>query len=295
MMTRKHRSILIVPPRYARVRMMRARVSVLIILFLLMLGGFAGYFIPFNNYTLDVVEQNQKKNLTVQNKKLLQRIHSMRQMLHSLGTRVSSLDQKKKEIERYFALPSLTDTASLPKQKNSSFDLDVTLAKLTSTERFLGALALKLDSSYTYFEDVPLVKPVNGEYVITNRFGEMTDPFTGTLKKHYGVDFAAARGTSVIAAANGKVKSVQNHKFWGKRIEISHENGFSTVYAHLGTVDVHRGARVKRGDIIGTVGTSGLTTGTHLHYEIRKNDLPVDPQKFFFPEQSMIFVRADSI
>ncbi|MFP4417414.1 MAG: M23 family metallopeptidase [Fibrobacterota bacterium] len=275
--------------------MMRVRVSVLIVMSLLLVGGFAGYFIPFNNYTLDVVEQNQKKNLTEQNKKLLQRIHSMRQMLHSLGTRVNSLDHKKKELEGYFALPATTDSAELAKKKQREPDLTYTLNLLSNTERFLGALAMKVDSSDYYFQDVPLVKPVTDNYVITNTFGEMKDPFSGTMKKHYGVDFAAERGRPVIATAAGKVTSVQNHKFWGKRIEITHSHGFLTVYAHLGSVEVHRGKRVKRGDVIGTIGSTGLTTGPQLHYEIRKYDKPVDPQKYFFPEQPLIFARADSL
>lgn len=294
-MTRKHRSILIVPPRHARTRMMRVRVSVLVVLFLLLISGFAGYFIPFNNYTLDVVEQNQKKNLTEQNKKLLHRIHSMRQMLHSLGTRVSGLEQKKQEIEKYFTLPALQDTIQDRPKKKDDFNLDRTLGMLDVTERFLGTLAMKIDSSDSYFDDIPLVKPVTQEHVITNIFGEMEDPFSGTMKKHYGVDFAAARGVPVIATANGRVSSVQNHKFWGKRIQLTHAHGFSTVYAHLGTVDVYRGKKVQRGDVIGTIGISGLTTGQHLHYEIRKNDKPIDPQKYFFPEQPMVFASADSL
>jgi murein DD-endopeptidase MepM/ murein hydrolase activator NlpD len=112
----------------------------------------------------------------------------------------------------------------------------------------------------------------------------MKDPFTGDLKDHKGIDFSAKRGTPVIATASGVVDLVENHKYWGNRIRIKHRYGFSSVYAHLGTVNVRMDQKVKKGDEIGTIGLSGLTIGPHLHYEIRRHGTLIDPENYFFPE-----------
>ncbi len=287
-MAKDRRSILIVPPSGARIRFMRIRVGLVIVLCLFLLAGFVGYFIPFNSLTLDVVEQNQKKNLDEQNKKLLLRIHGMRRQLHTLNTRLHGLQRAKDELNGLLNVADKTgeEAHNQSSAAQSVKDFDDLLGKVVKAETFLLSLTEKLEDDPDYFSKAPIIKPVAeaADAHIIADFGPMRDPFTGAIKRHYGIDFAVPRETPVLATAQGTVISAEKHKFWGNRIQIRHNKGFTTVYAHLGSMRVGRGRRVDRGDVIGTVGISGLTTGPHLHYEIRLNGKAINPAELFFPE-----------
>jgi murein DD-endopeptidase MepM/ murein hydrolase activator NlpD len=119
--------------------------------------------------------------------------------------------------------------------------------------------------------------------VLAAPFGRLRDPFTGAVKLHQGIDLVAPRGTAVVATADGIVSSVVNDHKWGLRVDLSHGAGFTTMYAHLATVTVRRGEQVKRRETVGTLGSTGLATGPHLHYEVRRNGIPLDPRTLFFP------------
>jgi murein DD-endopeptidase MepM/ murein hydrolase activator NlpD len=113
----------------------------------------------------------------------------------------------------------------------------------------------------------------------------MRDPFTGRMNMHYGVDFAAQRDVAVVAGADGLVIVVEENRQWGWRVRIQHKYNISTVYAHLGSVSVGKGKKVKRGERIGSIGVTGLSTGPHLHYEIWCRGQAVDAMMLIFPEQ----------
>jgi murein DD-endopeptidase MepM/ murein hydrolase activator NlpD len=282
----RHRSIVIIPPKNARIRLIRIRAGVILGVCIVVMAGFAGYFIPFNSLTLDVVEQNQKKNLAEQNKKLLFRIHGMRQQLHTLNVRLRGLERAREDLNSSFKVADFDTGRIIGGQTIAPLagDLDTLLAKVVVAENFMLNLAGKLEDDADFFSRAPIIKPVAGSAPITAGFGPRRDPFTGAIKRHYGIDFAVPRETPVRATAKGTVLSVEKHQFWGNRVTIRHALGFKTVYAHLGAVHVGRNRRVDRGDIIGTVGISGLTTGPHLHYEIRMDGEAVDPADFFFPD-----------
>ncbi|MDZ7330367.1 MAG: M23 family metallopeptidase [candidate division KSB1 bacterium] len=136
-----------------------------------------------------------------------------------------------------------------------------------------------------WVEHLPTINPVrNGR--ITDTFGYRIDPFIEKPKMHTGLDIAAPVNTPVYAAAAGYVESV-HHSYspnasYGKYVVIDHGFGKKTVYGHLSKIFVKPGQQVKRWDIIGAVGETGRATGPHLHYEVRINDDPVDPAKYFF-------------
>jgi len=112
------------------------------------------------------------------------------------------------------------------------------------------------------------------------------NPFWRFLRFHEGIDFAAPVGTPVRATAPGTVIESSNNSPQGIKIVIDHGNGYKTVYAHLDRPNVRQGQRLSRGETIGTVGNSGLSTAPHLHYEVHKNGKPVDPINYFFGELS---------
>lgn len=127
-------------------------------------------------------------------------------------------------------------------------------------------------------EILPIGKPVNSR--ITSNYGTRKDPFTGKPKKHRGIDFAGKIGTELMAVAPGRVVSAGERVGYGTTVEIDHGLGFTTLYAHLSQIIVSRGDWVRPGTVIGLAGSSGRSTGPHLHYEIRYKGAPFDPTKF---------------
>jgi murein DD-endopeptidase MepM/ murein hydrolase activator NlpD len=127
---------------------------------------------------------------------------------------------------------------------------------------------------------VPYRKPVIGEVEFTSGFGVRSDPFLGRPAMHTGLDFRAATGDPVRATANGKVASSGWAGGYGRMVEIDHGNGLSTRYGHLSEIGVKVGDQIKIGQVIGAVGSTGRSTGPHLHYETRIDGEAVDPQKF---------------
>jgi murein DD-endopeptidase MepM/ murein hydrolase activator NlpD len=127
---------------------------------------------------------------------------------------------------------------------------------------------------------VPYRKPVVGEVEFTSGFGVRSDPFLGRPAMHTGLDFRASMGDPVRATANGKVVSAGWSGGYGRMVEIDHGNGLSTRYGHLSEIHVKIGDQIKIGQVIGAVGSTGRSTGPHLHYETRIDGEAVDPQKF---------------
>ena len=138
----------------------------------------------------------------------------------------------------------------------------------------------------------PAIQPVNNKDLnrIASGFGYRVDPVYKTVKMHQGLDFAAPQGTPIYATANGTVKLAGNTgNGYGNHVVINHGYGYETLYGHMFKVKANAGQRIKRGEIIGYVGSTGKSTGPHLHYEVHKNDKRIDPAYFFFndltPEQ----------
>ena len=261
--------------------------SFIIIFCLLICLGFAGYFIPFNSFSLDVIEKNLKRNLDDQNIRLMQAIRPMRKFLDNLGDEIEKLERKKQKIAKVVGIteaPSHIEKR-LKNTKASFLSLDELISIISKNYVLFSKVAESTikKTEMTYFDVIPVIMPVLDTPLISTRFGKERDPFTQYNKMHYGIDLIAPRGSPVVATASGVVSKVEDGRVWGKRLFINHSYGFSTVYAHLGTVEVFTGRKVKKGDRIGTIGLSGLTTGMHVHYEVRHKGTPKNPEDFFFP------------
>ena len=132
---------------------------------------------------------------------------------------------------------------------------------------------------------IPSIQPINNEDLrrMASGYGWRTDPFTKTRRKHKGMDFSAPTGTPIYATSDGKVIRVDGRApGYGKHIRIDHGFGYVTLYAHLSQYNVRRGQEVKRGDVIGFVGNTGRSVAPHLHYEIRKDGVAVNPINFYY-------------
>ncbi len=127
---------------------------------------------------------------------------------------------------------------------------------------------------------VPIRKPMTGELNSTSGFGVRNDPFIRAPAMHTGLDIRADTGEPARATAAGTVTMAGWNGGYGKMVEVDHGNGFATRYAHLSAIDVEVGQTIRIGQVVGKVGTTGRSTGPHLHYETRVDGDPVDPQKF---------------
>jgi murein DD-endopeptidase MepM/ murein hydrolase activator NlpD len=123
--------------------------------------------------------------------------------------------------------------------------------------------------------------PVPGVYTVTSGFGPRVDPVEGLDGFHAGMDIGAATGTPVVAVADGMVVVAGWAGGYGKAVFLQHAGGLETRYAHLSVFTVRRGQQVRAGDVIGYVGSTGKSTGPHLHFEIRRNGRPINPIEFY--------------
>lgn len=135
-----------------------------------------------------------------------------------------------------------------------------------------------------YVSDEP-VMPVAGAR-ITSRFGYRTHPIKGSYGFHTGLDLAAAEGTPVSAVFYGTVAETGEDDAWGKYVLIEHSEGLLTYYCHLSEIYVDEGAVIRQGETVGLVGSTGWSTGPHLHFEVRINGVRVDPEMLLYPENA---------
>jgi murein DD-endopeptidase MepM/ murein hydrolase activator NlpD len=188
-------------------------------------------------------------------------------------------------LENHDALPSASVTAISNLYPEAA---DSDLAYLRNTDSLVGRSAETLQGigkilrTYKNFlADTPTLWPLKGTRgVITTRFGWTINPFTHLGYLHLGVDIAWGMGTPIVAAANGVVIQTGYTDESGNFVAIQHKYGFMTRYFHMVRVATHQGAYVHQGDVIGYVGTTGLSTGPHVHYEVHLGSEYVDPMNF---------------
>lgn len=153
--------------------------------------------------------------------------------------------------------------------------LDYTLRNFLQIQEFV-------DYRHDVWDRTPSVPPAPGNW--TSGFGYRVHPISGKYKAHNGLDIAGTRWTPVHATANGRVTvSRSDRGGYGNLVVISHGNGYSTKYGHLNRILVRAGQDVKRFDLVGYMGNTGISTGVHLHYEVVQGKQPINPEKFILP------------
>ena len=159
--------------------------------------------------------------------------------------------------------------------------------KITEVEKSYVDIDTRMQALGTKRNNIPSIQPVTNHELtlLTAAYGSLMHPFYRTLQNHQGVDYAIAEGTRVFATADGVVSEIKGKTSTsGITVVIDHRNGYTTSYSHLQSAKVEEGQKVERGDIIALSGNSGLSLAPHLHYEVRYNDMRVDPIHYFFME-----------
>ncbi len=168
------------------------------------------------------------------------------------------------------------DDAGLVQQMRT--DVERLKSEAVVREESLSELEKLLLTKKDMLTHTPSIWPVHGW--VTSGFGVRTNPFTGLNQMHEGLDISNREGTPVIASADGIVSATGKDFSYGNVVVISHGFGIISRYNHLSKILVSAGRKVKRGDIIAEVGTTGKSTGPHLHYEVRINGIPVNPARY---------------
>jgi murein DD-endopeptidase MepM/ murein hydrolase activator NlpD len=168
---------------------------------------------------------------------------------------------------------------------STSKKIDVLTKQIVVQSKSLDEIAGLAEEKEKLLKAIPTIKPVKNEDLtrMASGYGYRSDPFTKARKFHRGMDFTAPRGTPVYATGNGIVKRADRRSSgYGRHVRINHGFGYISLYAHLYKYVVKRGQKVKRGDLIGFVGSTGRSQAPHLHYEIIKDGKRVNPLNFYY-------------
>jgi murein DD-endopeptidase MepM/ murein hydrolase activator NlpD len=181
-----------------------------------------------------------------------------------------------KKLEGYDNSKLITETSKL---------MDILQKQIVVQSKSLDEIAKLAEDKEKFLATIPAIQPVNNQDLtrMASGYGYRTDPFTKARKFHYGMDFTAPRGTPIYASGDGIVKRADSRATgYGKHIRIDHGFGYASLYAHLYKYNVKKNQKVKRGDLIGFVGSTGRSEAPHLHYEIFKDGDRINPINFYY-------------
>ncbi len=220
--------------------------------------------------SLDQIELEQVRTLNRMHIPLKASLGRMQSALEEAGISPSDLTGPQKALEVGSAMggpfvPLKVDPKASPFEREVN-GFQTTLMEAMKLRAILPAL--------------PIRAPVPYGSDVTSSFGMRVDPFLGRMAMHTGIDFRQDSGTPVRATASGKIVSAGPDGGYGNMVEIEHGNNLASLYGHLSAILVSEGQWVEKGAIIGKVGSTGRSTGPHLHYEVRVNDSPVNPERF---------------
>ena len=243
--------------------------------------------------------KNELKQLALQNELIKNEMTDMEETLDQLqktdeelymsifeSKPVSDL-YKKGGIKRYRELDGYSN-AYITEQ--TSQRLDMIREKIYMQAKSYDDLVENIEDKDDMLQSIPVIMPITNDNLkrTASGYGMKMHPIYKIVMFHNGMDFTAPIGTEVFATGKGVVTSVvKSQKNLGNYVTIDHGYGYTSTYAHLDKINVKKGQRVNRGDVIGLVGNSGLSVAPHLHYEIKYKDKYVDPANFFFSDLSL--------
>lgn len=285
--------IIVVNERKNKTLNLNIKWSVIVLIMIFIFTVFVLFIYGVINFAKGKVDYKRLHQLTKENRMVQREIEYMESEIKTIYAYIDTLVKKDTVFNHFSGLLPLEDFVNnrmadkifedTVSDIKLSQDLDKILVRVQQQYIRNKKIVEYLNKKENAKNYIPSIMPVNGWFI--RGVGYYPDPFTGTVRLHEGIDIAAPVGTPIIAPADGIVRRIQNRKDFGIVIEISHSEGFETVYAHCQNPVVNQGRIVKRGDIIAYVGTSGKVTGPHLHYEIRIGGVPVDPLDFIISKK----------
>jgi murein DD-endopeptidase MepM/ murein hydrolase activator NlpD len=238
-------------------------------------------------YFTSLSQTHELSKLRHENKDLQTANEQFSKSVESLRGQLRTVEDRTRKLAIYAGISSLDDSAQggvgglRPTDLGDNpyrDDVDKMAFRSRRIESDLSVLEQKLVAQSQLLASTPSIAPVRG--ILTDGFGGRSDPFTGEPGTHNAIDISSAAGQAVRAPADGIVVKAEWANGYGNVIYISHGYGYSTRYGHLSAYAVKPGQHIKRGDIIAYVGSTGRSTGPHLHYEVRLNNNPVNPLEY---------------
>jgi hypothetical protein len=268
----------------------------------LTVGMAMGLLILFGNYfesPKEVMLRNEVKEMEFYYKKLSQDVTNLNGILNNIEHRDDNIYRVvlgAEPIEKSVREAGVggADRYSDIKDKNIDHQdlvvmlnekVDLLRRKIYIESKSQDEVVKLAENKEKLFAAIPAIQPISNKQLVAlaSGFGWRTHPIYKVKKMHTGIDFAAAIGTPIYATADGKVANVEvKFSGYGKMVEIDHGFGYRTRYAHMHEFSVRSGQHVKRGDLIGYVGNTGLSTAPHLHYEVFIGGKHVDPVHYFY-------------
>ncbi len=255
--------------------------SLISMLILLMVGGF---FLSSSGLIRWSHLKIENARLKSENRSLRQKIEYLGREISFLRTRMDSIFEMNNQLRLAMGLPEVPEDIKYMgmggyiDRDTVRNEIDAIRNLVNMEYRDLQNLKKMVQEKQEELKYTPSILPSYG--YMTSGFGYRRDPFTGRVKFHEGLDISAPTGTPVYAPADGIVTFVGIRNGYGLTVEIKHGDRYITRYAHLSESLVRVGQKVQRGDMIARVGNSGRSTGPHLHYEVLKDGVPVNPRKF---------------
>jgi murein DD-endopeptidase MepM/ murein hydrolase activator NlpD len=289
-LSEKRFTILVIPEGSHQVRRFGVRLSVLkriaaaAVVLALVLAGL------ITDYVLTNLDQNELERLQVENLSQREELHRLVVKLEDLRQEIVVLAQNDAKVRVMAKLSapksdSMVGVGGPATQEDVNREFSVIQQRIDEVRRQIDLRRESQEEIQGILNDQrsllaakPGGWPVKGW--LTSSFGMRRDPFNGRRKMHEGLDIAARTGTSVTATADGIVSSVKTEPGYGKVVILDHGYGYRTIYGHNSRYYVKVGQRVRRGERIAAVGNTGRSTGSHVHYEIRLNGVPVNPRKY---------------
>ena len=250
----------------------------------------------FVNTPKEIVQEREIDNYELQLKVLNKKLEQVESTLANIEKRDNNLyrayfeaspipeDQRKAGfggINRYDYLEGFESSDLIV---NTTERLDILTKELVIQSKSLDEIELLAKNKESLLSSIPSIQPVNSSALrrMASGYGYRIDPFTKARRMHFGMDFSAPRKTPIYATGDGTVTRADSRAAgFGKHVRIDHGFGYVTIYAHMDSFIVVKGDKVKRGDKIGFVGSSGRSVAPHLHYEIVKDGVKINPINFY--------------
>ncbi|MDR0941791.1 MAG: M23 family metallopeptidase [Bacteroidales bacterium] len=256
--------------------------------------GFAFMFIWLHFFPsareFSLIEEN--KVLRSQYKVLSEKINRVELVMNDIAERDNSIyravfeaDPIPNEVRNagYGGINRYQELQSIPNMElvlNVANRIDILYQKLYVQSLSFDTIMRLAKNKTEMLKCIPAIQPLrNGKFV--SGFGFRMHPIYKTVRMHSGIDLTAPTGTKIYATGDGVVQNANFERGYGKQVVINHGYNFSTVYGHMDKILVHQGQKVKRGELIGLVGNTGTSTGSHLHYEVRRHNVPVNPINYY--------------
>lgn len=286
-MSRKFYTIFILPHAHARFRKLHVSRNFVVALTALGLAvGTAAALAPHLFFKAKALTE-QVSTIEAENRKLRADKAEYEASLAKMGEQLTTIEGVAGKLAKAVGLKDLpsghpaggigpadeTRTETMFQEESAALT-----KRMANLDLSFDRLGMAWDQRLKVLASTPSLQPVGGYF--SDGYGWRRDPIDGSREFHKGVDIVAPMGTPVHAAADGLVVSAGRRSGYGFMVQISHGYGMSTRYAHLSKLLVKAGQRVKRGDVIGDVGSTGRSTGPHLHYEVFRAGVQVDPRKY---------------